>query len=412
MPNVMHPRHILRHQQRTLFLVTFIVFSVVSAIVTWHRHHQSSSPRSVAPPAHFSAPLGDVDARQYWVEQADNRLTQTEQATTALTQQLKALQTTDKSATQRLQQQQAQLDALAQQLKQLQVQPPPASAPPPEKLTTNAWTQTPLFPDAPTDVTSTTEIIRIDTVPTPNPITASTPLRNIHTYVPAGAFAKAVLLSGLDASAGVSSQANPRPVLLRITSWGTLPRFAQSTLKHCFITGAGIGDISSERAYIRLETLSCRRAQGVLTDFPVYGTVVGPDGKAGIKGRAIWREGLQLQRALLAGSFSGFASGIANTNTVEQLTPLGQTTRVLSGNTLRYGLAQGASNAMERLADYHIKRAEQYQPVIEIKSGTVVDVLFLKGFYVNGYTPSNQQPAATTAPAPAIPLTQEEVTAS
>ena len=35
--------------------------------------------------------------------------------------------------------------------------------------------------------------------------------------MPAGAYAEAVVLAGVDASVGVSSQGDPRPVLLRLT---------------------------------------------------------------------------------------------------------------------------------------------------------------------------------------------------
>ena len=42
--------------------------------------------------------------------------------------------------------------------------------------------------------------------------------RPLESWLPAGSYADAVVLAGVDASAGVSSQGDPRPVLLRLTS--------------------------------------------------------------------------------------------------------------------------------------------------------------------------------------------------
>jgi conjugal transfer pilus assembly protein TraB len=43
-------------------------------------------------------------------------------------------------------------------------------------------------------------------------------------------------------------------------------------------------------------------------------------------------------------------------------------------------LGTGISNASSMLADYYIKRAEQYQPVIEMPTGLQVELVFLDGF--------------------------------
>ena len=42
----------------------------------------------------------------------------------------------------------------------------------------------------------------------------------------------------------------------------------------------------------------------------------------------------------------------------------------------------GVSQAASMLADYYIKRAEQYQPVIEMPTGIQVELVFLSGFQV------------------------------
>ena len=36
------------------------------------------------------------------------------------------------------------------------------------------------------------------------------------------------------------------------------------------------------------------------------------------------------------------------------------------------------------LADYYVKRAEQYQPVVEMPTGIEVELVFLSGFEIGG----------------------------
>ena len=56
-------------------------------------------------------------------------------------------------------------------------------------------------------------------------------LKTVDNYIPAGSFAKAVLLSGVDAETGLNSSSDPEPVLIRIIDHGTLPRKFKSDLK-------------------------------------------------------------------------------------------------------------------------------------------------------------------------------------
>src|SRR5579884_1172578 len=125
-------------------------------------------------------------------------------------------------------------------------------------------------------------------------------------WVPSGSFVKGVLLSGLDAPTGVQSKTNPYPVLIRLSEPANLPNLRRLDVKECFATGGGYGDLASERAYIRLETISCVLNSGRVIDTQVKGYVAGEDGKVGLRGRLVSKQGQFLSRALLA----GFASGL------------------------------------------------------------------------------------------------------
>lgn len=215
-------------------------------------------------------------------------------------------------------------------------------------------------------------------------VTAKIPDNNPDTFVPAGTFVEAIMLGAADASAGVEAQANPTPMLFRIVANGTLPNHRQSHLKDCVATAAVVGDISSERGLIRLERLSCTFPSGEIVEQPVQATVFGLDAKNGVRGTPVWREGALLGRAAVAGTLSGLGSAVSQTYTTNSISPLGTTQTVDSNDIFKYGAAQGVSNAMEKLADYNIRRAEQYHPVIQLSAGQAVDIVFTKGFYLDG----------------------------
>lgn len=199
-------------------------------------------------------------------------------------------------------------------------------------------------------------------------------------FIPAGSFARAVILGGVDAAANTLSQQDPEPILLRLMEDLHLPNGARAKLKDCVATAAVVGDISSERGHIRLERLSC--AEGDLRyELSVEGTVFGQDGKNGVRGQPAWREGKRLQHAAMAGLFSGL------------LQPLPQLTakknRPLSAQKVTQEAVVGSgSQALEKLTEYHIKRAEQYHPIIQIQAGQEVDLVILKGFY---WVPKSQE---------------------
>ncbi|MBP9777446.1 MAG: TraB/VirB10 family protein [Alphaproteobacteria bacterium] len=200
--------------------------------------------------------------------------------------------------------------------------------------------------------------------------------------LPAGAFAKAILLGGVDASTSISSQADPRPVLLRVTDHGNLPRKFKSDLKACHILASCYGDLSSERVYMRLEKLTCtERLTGEISETQVAGYVVGEDGRAGVRGVVVDKAGPLIRNSLVGGFFSGMGQffGAQQQKSTFPVSPLGQTQFLAPQQMLTAGVSQGASNALEKYADFFINRAEQLQPVLQVAAGREVDVVFTQG---------------------------------
>ncbi len=212
---------------------------------------------------------------------------------------------------------------------------------------------------------------------------------NVSDYIPAGAFAKAKIISGVDASVGISSQSDPRPVLIQVKG----PAFSsiydgnaqKADLNGCIIQGAASGDLSSEKIYVKLITMTCGKSEDELTEIQVKGYVAG-QGKSGIRGNVISREGDLLVKSFLAGLVSGFGQGVSEKVAPPLAFSNGLTTQGTMSNedVAKKGFGKGVSAASDRLANYLIDRAEQYQPVVSIPSGIDVEVVFVEGFYLNG----------------------------
>ena len=229
-------------------------------------------------------------------------------------------------------------------------------------------------------------------------------------WLPAGSHAQAVVLAGVDASAGISSQGDPRPVLLRLTgpAWTAAPgaggRTALSVdIAGCTVTGAAHGDLSSEKVYVRLRTMTCaapgtgdRPGTGERPDSVVETQVAGfvaGSGKTGVRGPVVSREGALVEKAFLAGLVSGVGQGISGAFQPQAVAAGGAAAVANTGlaDIGRAGLGAGAASAGQKVADYMIRRAEQYQPVIQLRAGTRVTVVFLEGARLDG---------APTKPAP------------
>ncbi len=210
------------------------------------------------------------------------------------------------------------------------------------------------------------------------------PLRDTRRYLPSGTFTRAILLGGLDAPTGGQAQRNPQPVLLRLVDNAVLPNHVRSRVKDCFVVGAGYGDVSAERAYIRTESLSCVTRDGTALDVPIKGYVAGEDGKAGMRGRLVSKQGQLLANALLAGVASGIGHAFQQGSTTLSVSPLGATGTIDAGKQLEAGLGTGVGRALDRLAQYYISLAEKVFPVIEVDAGRTVDVVVTQGIALQG----------------------------
>ena len=212
-------------------------------------------------------------------------------------------------------------------------------------------------------------------------------LPSIDSTIPAGSFVEAILLSGVDATAAVSAGANPRPMLLRLTDLTVLPRKFRSDLVDCHCTASSWGELSSERIHARLVTLSCvERDSGEILEVPANGYIAGSDGKEGIRGTVVSKEGQFLSRSLWGGVFAGIGSTLSPANRAAYSGPMlsiGKPEKGSTSDLFKSGFGESANNSLNKLSDYYIQRAEQIQPVIQVSAGQKVDIVFTEGVAID-----------------------------
>lgn len=238
-------------------------------------------------------------------------------------------------------------------------------------------------------------------------------------WIPSGSFSDAIMIEGADANASVTGQQNTQPVTIRLLGNIQMPNNKEYSADGCFVVGEIWGDISSERGVVRTKSISCVLKNGKHVDMEFDGHV-SYQGKGGVRGKPVMRNGMIVGYAGAAGLLSGFGEGIKSAATPS--VGLGATADVGASDVFKQGLGGGASKAADTLSQYWIKRAEQYHPVIDIGAGNQVTVVFQKGFRLETLEDAEEEKAkealqqagnaaqAAVAPQPAAQTTQATTT--
>ena len=198
-------------------------------------------------------------------------------------------------------------------------------------------------------------------------------------YLPPS-FMAATLLSGLDAPTSESAKGSPVPALLRIKDLAVLPNSVKADLKGCFVIAEGLGNLSDERAHMRLVSLSCLTREGqAVIDQKVKGFLVDQDGKIGLKGTVVSRMGSAIARSMVAGFFGGLGEYVAAQNTIVSTSPLGTTQTIDAGDALQYGAGSGLASAFKDTQKFYLDLAKQALPVIEVGATKDVTLVIEEG---------------------------------
>lgn len=205
-------------------------------------------------------------------------------------------------------------------------------------------------------------------------------------YIPAGSILTGTLITGADFPTGKGSYENPTPSLIRLSKHAILPNRYTADVRECFLLVGGRGELGSERAKLRGEMLSCIRNDGGVIQTKLNSYVAGEDGKEGIKGRLVSKQGQLIARTMVA----GFLSGMSEAFDYDQVSVLSTT----ATNTVQYqknwsseaakgGIAKGFQDSLDRVAQFYMDLADQMVPVVEINAGRQVDIVVISGTTLN-----------------------------
>lgn len=201
-------------------------------------------------------------------------------------------------------------------------------------------------------------------------------------YLPAGTIMSGYLLTGLDAPTRDEARGDPFPVLINLDKSAILPGDGRYDLSGCFVLAAGYGDLSSERVYLRAEKLSCMGSSGRVAEQKFSAYISGEDGKAGVRGRLVSKQGRLIARSLTAGFLEGLA-GAFDVNPVPVISTVGTHTTqyqsVYSRDALRSAAVSGAGKALDRVADFYLRLADSMFPVLEIDASRRIDIIVTEG---------------------------------
>ncbi|RIY35863.1 TraB/VirB10 family protein [Psittacicella gerlachiana] len=214
---------------------------------------------------------------------------------------------------------------------------------------------------------------------TPEPQVPSLQIRSLETSeleaslinIPSGAVFTGTLVTGVDAPTTDGAKADPYPVLVRLDNLDFLPNSYQVDLESCFVLLSSYGDISSHRAFMRLQTLSCINQQGYILEGEIKGYAVGSDGKLGVAGRLVSKQGAVIAKSLAIGFLQGVSEAFASPNVI--IPNYG--TNPSLGDAGLGGSLQGTSRALDRIANFYLSLANKMFPLIEVQAGTKVDLI-------------------------------------
>jgi len=116
-------------------------------------------------------------------------------------------------------------------------------------------------------------------------------------------------------------------------------------------------------------------------EVPIDGYAVGEDGKVGVRGRLVSKQGAMLARAMQAGFLQSFSKVFTQVPSIPISTSGSQVQfqSMLTPQSAQAGIAGGVGGAMEKLADYYMTMAENTFPVLEVDAGRGIEIILNKG---------------------------------
>lgn len=203
-------------------------------------------------------------------------------------------------------------------------------------------------------------------------------------FLTAGTMFEIELLNGMDAPTSSVTQKNPVPALTMVKTEAILPnRVKFDGIRDCFVMLSGYGVLSTGRVNARTETLSCVMESGETVEAKLEGYIVGEDGKQGLRGNVVSKQGSMIAKSLVSGLFSGWGSSLAPMSVPQLNINPGSTSQYQRpdlGMVMETGAYRGFSTAAKELSSLYLEMAREMFPVVEIGSRRRATVVVIRGF--------------------------------
>ena len=189
--------------------------------------------------------------------------------------------------------------------------------------------------------------------------------------LPSGSYVKATMLTGVEAPEGKTY-----PVLLQLDYAYIIPNDKRLDLAGCFMIAKAQGDLSTERVQMQATKLSCVSKRGGMFEREVNGFVADDvDNSFAVIGRVNSKQDRVAATAFLSSIVAGIGKAIQQAQTTQQVTPLGGSQTVLTGDQTKFIAAGGAADAASLVTQWYLKQAQNLLPTINVGSGQNVWVV-------------------------------------
>jgi hypothetical protein len=183
--------------------------------------------------------------------------------------------------------------------------------------------------------------------------------------LPSGSYVKAKILTGVEVPEGKTY-----PVLMVLDFSYVGPNEHKVDLTGCFMIAKAEGDLSTERVQMQATKMSCVSKRGKMFEREVNGFVADDkDGSFAMQGKVNSKQGRVASMAFLASVVDGVGKAVQAAQTTQSTNPLGGSSSVLTGDTGKYVVAGGASNAAGMVAQWYLQQAQNLAPTVAIGSG-------------------------------------------
>ena len=214
-------------------------------------------------------------------------------------------------------------------------------------------------------------------------------------------FQRATLITGADVPTLQKGNDLTRTVWFSTTGDMLIANGHTENIKECIIQAAATGNFASASADIRLTKISCSAMDENGKYYKLVGNVkgwvYGENGKQGLKGRLVTKEGELIEKAiplaLLEGAIKALENSTKSNSTI--YTYPGSSTGTSTMNNIQDSFAEGttktASTTLDKFSDYYLMILEQLNPTIELKAGRETTIGFEGGevLQLEEYTPAD-----------------------